>query len=107
MGSERKSGEVDVSSGEDNSQFGRHTVGTRRQVEIGNGSRPKKWSNGYRATRLNDDFHAFPDQPHRSDDLFFAYEKDAVKMTPQDRKRPRGQRSAQAIGDGVAGIERL
>src|SRR5580700_5623367 len=105
--SERQGGEVHVAAREDDSQLRWRAIQAGGQIEFREGSRAKEWSDGYRTARLDDDFHALPNEPHGGDNLFLADEQDAVKMTPQDPKRPRRERGAQAVCDRVARIERL
>jgi hypothetical protein len=105
--SERQGGEVHVAAREDDAQLRRGAIRGGGQMEFREGSRAKEWSDGYRTARLDDDFHAFPNELHGGDDLCLADEQDAIKMAPQNRKCPRRERGAKPVRDSVARIERL
>src|SRR5207245_3439189 len=92
---------------EDQAEIRRSAIGAYQQLQGSHDSWLEQRCNGHSTRWLNDDFHAFPDQPRRRNDLFLAYEEDTIHVAPQDRKRSRRQRSAQAVGDGVAGVLRL
>ena len=100
-------GEVDVSAGENHAEFGRAAVGTIRKVQGRNnaGFQERRYGDG--AGRFDDDFHTFPNEAGGGDDFFFGDQKNAIDIFSKNRESARGEGSAQAVSDGVAGIERL
>ena len=104
---EGEGGEVDVAAGEDDADFWRSAIGAGWEIEARGCSWLQERGDGYGAAGLDDDFHAFPDEAHRGDDFFFGDEKDAVEMFAQNREGARGERGAETVGDGVAGVEGL
>src|SRR5260370_40177287 len=103
----RKRRKVHVPAGKDHAEFLGVAVGASWQIQGSNDTWPEQRGNGDGARWLNDDFHAFPNQRRRRNNLLFADEEDAIHVTPQDGKRSRRERGAQAVGDGVAGVLRL
>ena len=97
-----KGREVHVSTGEDDAELRGAAADPFRQIEGRNNSRPQQRGDGHGARWLNDDFHTLPDQPRRGNDLLFADEENAFHVAAEDRESPWRQRSAQAVGDGVA-----
>src|SRR6266849_3470687 len=100
-------GKVHVPTGENDTEFRGVTVGASRQIQGSNNSGLEQRCNGHGARGLDDDFHALPDEPRRRDDLFLADEEDAAHVAAEDRESPWRKRSAQAVGDSVAGVLRL
>ena len=80
---------VYVPAGVDYAELRGASAGAFRQIQGRHDARLQERGNGHGARRLNDDFHALPDQPRGRDDLLLADQEDAIHMTPQDRKRPR------------------
>src|SRR5712692_3212507 len=81
-----KGRKVHVPAGEDYAELRGAAVGASRQIQGSNNSWLEQRGNGDRAGRLDDDFHAFPDQPRRRNDLFLADEENAVHVAAEDRE---------------------
>ena len=79
---------VHVPAGINYAELRSGSVGAFRQIQRRYDARLQQRSNGHGALRLNDDFHALPDQSRRINDLLLADQEDAVDMAPQDGKRP-------------------
>ena len=78
-----------------------------RQGQLGHGPFAQQRSDGYRAGRFDDDFHALPDQARGGDDFCFAHEQNSGNAFAQNGEGAGGEGRAQAIRDGVAGLEGL
>lgn len=100
-------GEVDVAAGENYAKFGRGGIEASGEIQVGCRAWAEQGSYGHGAAWLDDDFHALPDQAHGGDDFFFGDEEDAIDVAAENGEGARGQGRAKAVGDGVAGIERL
>ena len=99
--------EVDVAAGEDDTELWRFAVGSRRehQAETQPGFR-----SGAIATADDGSMMIFRRSQRRriaDDDLFFGDAKNAGELFAKDRERARRERCAQAVGDGVGGVNRL
>src|SRR5215467_12517527 len=99
--------QVDVATGKDDAQSRRATVRARWQVQRSNDAGLQQRRERDRAGGLNNDLHAFPDQTCRRNNLFLGDQKDFFHVLAQNGEGARGKGSAQAVGNGVAGILRL
>src|ERR1700687_1536818 len=87
-------GQVDVAAGENHAKFWGAAVGTIRKVQGRNntGFQERRYGDG--AGRLDDDFHAFPNESGRGDDFFFGDQENAIDIFSKNRESARGERSA-------------
>ena len=97
-------GQVDVSSGENHAEFGGVAGGTIQKIQGRDFARLQKRRDGHGTGRLNNDFHALPNEARSGNDFVFADQEDAIDIFAENREGARGEGSAQTVGDGVAGI---
>ncbi len=107
LASPGEGGQVYISAGENHAEFGGAAVGTIRKIQRSDDARFQKRRDGHGAGRFDDDFHALPDEARGGNDFFLADQENAIAIFAENGEGARREGSAQAVGDGVAGIERL
>src|ERR1700759_953034 len=99
--------QVDVSTGKNHTEFWFAPVSAGGEIQRRDRARLKERSDGDRGARLDDNFEALPDKTHGGDDLGLGDAKDSREIFAEDSERAWRERSAEAVGDGVGGVERL
>ena len=99
--------EIDVAAGENDAELGFGAVATSGEIECGDCAGFQEWGDCYRGRRLNHDFEAFPNEAHRVDDFGFRDAEDSGEVFAEDGKGARRERGAEAVSDGVGGVDGL
>src|SRR5713101_2904531 len=92
---------IDVAARKNDAESWSQAIEAGGQLQRGDRSGAQQRGKRNRRRRLDDDFHALPDEASGRDNLFFTHEQNTVNVALKNGERARGKRGAKAVRDRV------